>query len=136
MKDCIFCKVIKGELPSAKVYEDDKVIGILDISPNNKGHCLVIPKKHSKDLLDMNEDDLTATINAIQKISNAVSRAFNCGFNIVMNNGKEGGQVVFHSHIHIIPRFANDGIKFEVKHLKYEGDEMREFAEKIRKHIQ
>ena len=136
MEDCIFCKIIEGKIPSAKVYEDDKVIAFLDISPHNKGHCLIVPKTHSKNLLEVKREDLNSLIQVAQKVAQAAMKAFDFpAFNLVVNNGKESGQVVFHSHIHIIPRFDNDGIIFTAKHLKYQGDELSEYAEKIKKFI-
>lgn len=136
MEDCIFCKIIEGKIPCAKVYEDNKVIGFLDISPNNKGHCLIVPKQHSTNLLDMEEEDLEATMKAARKVAQAVSKSINPDFNIIINNGKSAGQLVFHSHMHIIPRFDNDGLKFDTRHMKYAESEMQEYAEKIRNHIQ
>ena len=135
MEDCIFCKVVEGKIPCAKIYEDEKVISFLDISPNNKGHCLVVPKRHSANLLDMEEEDFEAAVKAARKVALSVSKSLNSGFNLIMNNGKEAGQVVFHAHIHIIPRFENDGIRFETRHLKYEGNEVREYSDKIRQHL-
>lgn len=136
MEDCIFCKIIDGKVPAAKVYEDEKVISFLDIMPANKGHCLVVPKKHSQNLIEMSDEDLTATIKAAKKVARALSLSFGNGsFNIVMNNGKESGQLVNHAHIHLIPRFQKDRLRIKWSHLKYEGEEMKEYAEKIKKFI-
>ncbi len=136
MEDCIFCKIVNGKIPAAKVYEDAQVISFLDIMPANKGHCLVVPKKHSQTLIEMNEDDLVATMKAAKKVARALSLSFGNGsFNIVMNNGKEAGQIVNHAHIHLIPRFQKDRLRIKWSHLKYEGDEMKEYAEKIKKFI-
>ena len=136
MEDCIFCKIIEGKVPSAKVYEDEKVFCFLDIMPANKGHCLVIPKTHSKDLSEMKDEDAAAVIKAARKVASALSMSLGCvGFNLVMSNGREAGQVVFHSHIHIVPRFRNDGLKIKWPHTKYKGSEMNECAEKIKKFL-
>ena len=136
MEDCIFCKIVDGKIPSAKVYEDDKVISFLDIMPANKGHCLVVPKNHAETLLEMSEDNLIATMKAVKKVAKALSLSFGNGsFNIVMNNGKEAGQVVNHAHLHLIPRFQKDRLRLKWSHLKYEGDEIKEYAEKIKKFI-
>ena len=136
MDDCIFCKIIEGKIPAAKVYEDTKTLAFLDIMPANKGHCLVIPKTHSQNLVDINEDDLVALLKTAKKIAKAMSLSFgNASFNIVMNNGKEAGQVVNHAHIHLIPRFQKDRLRIKWSHLKYEGDEMKEYANNIRKFI-
>lgn len=136
MEECIFCKIVEGKIPAAKVYEDTYVISFLDIMPANKGHCLVVPKRHAQNLIEMGDDDLAATIKAAKKVARAMSLSFGNGsFNIVMNNGKEAGQLVNHAHIHVIPRFQKDRLRIRWSHLKYEGDEMKEYAEKIRKFI-
>ena len=136
MEDCIFCKIIDGKIPATKVYEDGQTVSFLDIMPANKGHCLVVPKKHSQTLAEMEDDDLVAMIKAAKKVARALSLSFGNGsFNIVMNNGKEAGQVVNHSHIHLIPRFQKDRLRIKWSHLKYEGDEMKEYADKIKKFI-
>ena len=136
MDDCIFCRIIDGKVPSAKVYEDSYVIAFLDIMPANKGHCLVVPKIHSATLVEMEDQNLAATIIAAKKIAKALSLSFgNASFNMVMNNGREAGQVVNHAHIHIIPRFQKDRLRIKWSHLKYENDEIKEYAEKIKKFI-
>ena len=136
MQDCIFCKIVEGKIPSAKVYEDSKTFAFLDIMPANKGHCLVVPKSHSQNLIDINEEDLIALMKTAKKVAKAMSLSFgNASFNIVMNNGKEAGQIVFHAHIHLIPRFQKDRLRIKWSHLKYEGDEMKDYTEKIRKFI-
>ena len=136
MEDCIFCKIIDGKIPAAKVYEDGLTVSFLDIMPANKGHCLVVPKKHSQTLAEMEDNDLVAMIKTAKKVARALSLSFGNGsFNIVMNNGKEAGQVVNHSHIHLIPRFQKDRLRIKWSHFKYEGDEMKEYADKIKKLI-
>ena len=136
MEDCIFCKIIGGKIPAVKVYEDAYVIGFLDIMPANKGHCLVVPRNHADTLVEMSDKDLAATVLAAKKISKALSLSFgNASFNVVMNNGKEAGQVVNHAHIHIIPRFQKDRLRIKWSHLKYDDGEMSEYAEKIKKFL-
>ena len=136
MEDCIFCKIVDGKIPAAKVYEDSKVISFLDIMPANKGHCLVVPKRHAHTLIEMDEEDLVASVKVAKKVSSALSLSFGNGsFNIVMNNGKEAGQIVNHAHIHIIPRFQKDRLRIKWSHLKYDDNEIKEYAEKIRKFI-
>jgi len=136
MEDCIFCKIIDGRIPSAKVYEDAYVISFLDIMPANKGHCLIVPKNHATTLIEMDDKYLAATVLAAKKVARALSLSFGNGsFNIVMNNGKEAGQLVNHAHIHIIPRFQKDRLRIRWSHLKYEDNEIKDYAEKIRKFI-
>ena len=136
MEDCIFCKIIEGKISAAMVYDDDYVIGFLDIMPANKGHCLVVPRQHTQTLVEMSDKDLAATILAAKKIARALSLSFgNASFNVVMNNGKEAGQVVNHTHIHLIPRFQKDRLRIKWSHLKYEDNEIKEYSEKIKKFI-
>ena len=136
MEDCIFCKIVAAKIPAANVYEDSKVIGFLDIMPANKGHCLIVPKNHAPTLTEMSEDDLVAVIKATKRIARAISLGFgNASFNIVMNNGKEAGQIVNHAHMHIIPRFQKDRLRIKWSHLKYDDNEIKDYAEKIKKFI-
>ena len=110
MDNCIFCKIINGEIPSYTIYEDAHSYAFLDIFPVNTGHVLVIPKTHSKDFLDMEDDDLKNVIIATKKVAKAVMNATHAdGFNVGMNNAPAAGQVVFHAHFHIMPRFRDDG---------------------------
>ena len=136
MEDCVFCKIAEGKIPASKVYEDSRVVSFLDIMPANKGHCLVVPKKHASTIMEMEEKDLEAVVKAAKKVAKAVSLTFgNASFNIMMNNGKEAGQIVDHAHIHIIPRFQKDRLRLKWSHLKYEANEIKECAEKIKKFI-
>ena len=135
MEDCLFCKIIKGEIPCNKIYENDKVFAFLDIAPVNKGHALVIPKEHHKDLLDMPDDILAEVAIISKKVAKAVIEATNAdGFNIGKNNGKAAGQVIFHSHMHIIPRFENDGFKHWPQG-KYEEGEAEKILESIKEKL-
>ena len=112
MNECIFCKIASKEIPALIVYEDEKTMAFLDISPCNKGHTLVIPKKHFVNLLDVDKEYLNAVMQTSQKVTKAVKEAVNAdGLNVSINNFKEAGQAVFHLHVHIIPRFKNDGLK-------------------------
>ena len=136
MEDCIFCKIVEGKIPAEKIYEDEYVISFLDIMPANKGHCLIIPKKHSGNLVEMDDKNLAATIIAAKRVAKAISLGLgNASLNMVMNNGKDAGQVVNHAHIHLIPRFQKDRLRIKWSHLKYEDSEMKEYAEKIKKFI-
>ena len=111
MNDCIFCKIIKGEIPSYKIYEDDKVYAFLDIACDAVGHTLVIPKKHCTNVLDCDKEYLDAVIEAVQIISNHY--VTNCGFdgvNILNASGAAAEQSVFHLHFHIVPRKNGDGL--------------------------
>lgn len=136
MEDCIFCKIVNGKIPSAKVYEDNKVISFLDIMPASKGHCLVVPKKHYETLFEIPDEDLAALMTTAKKIAKALSLSIGNGsYNILMNNGKIAGQLVNHAHIHIIPRFKGDRLRLTWSHKKYTDKEMKSVQEKIKKFV-
>lgn len=132
-EDCIFCRIIKGEIPCTRVYEDDNLISFLDIAPANKGHCLVMPKNHHETMLDLPNLDLALAMKKAKEIARAMSSALgNQGFNILINNKREAGQIVPHFHLHIIPRFADDRISLNWQPRKYKPDEIDGFADKIK----
>lgn len=109
---CIFCKIIAKEVSSYRVYEDDICIGFLDIAPITKGHTLIVPKVHYTDLHDFNVSDSRGILYGLQTVSKAINASFNTvGINIVQNNGIGAGQVIFHLHWHIIPRYVDDGLE-------------------------
>ncbi len=112
MDQCIFCKIIAGELPSSKVYEDEHVVAFLDIHPVAPGHTLVVPKTHCDDLIGCDPTAAAHMIQAAQKVASAVVKATGAeGFNLGVNNGRAAGQVIFHLHMHVIPRYSQDGLK-------------------------
>lgn len=107
--NCVFCAIAEGEIPSFKVYEDDLVLAYLDINPVSKGHTLVIPKAHTKGLLDTPDETLAAVIARVKKVAAHIKETLGCGgFNIVQNNGETAGQTVHHVHFHIVPRYEGD----------------------------
>lgn len=108
----VFAKILRGELPCHKIYEDEKTIAIMDIMPRGDGHCLVIPKAASRNILDIAEEDLFAVMATAQKLARAVVEAFNAdGTTIQQFSEPAGGQIVFHTHVHVIPRF--EGVKLK-----------------------
>jgi histidine triad (HIT) family protein len=131
--DTIFSKIIKGEIPSAKVFEDEDFLAILDIRPMIPGHTLLIPKKFFVNVFDAPEDVAAKIYPTLTKIANAMKTALGCdGVNLIQNNGSAAGQEVFHAHVHIIPRFNDDGIHFHPTHVSYESPQaMQELAAKI-----
>ena len=130
--DCIFCKIIRGELPSYKVYEDEKTIAFLDIKPVNAGHTMVVPKAHSHNIFDISPEDWEATTEVVRKLAIAIEKGLKAdGVNIAMNNREHAGQIVDHPHVHIIPRFKGDGLKL-MPQRSYETGEAETSAEKIR----
>jgi histidine triad (HIT) family protein len=109
MEDCIFCKIIKGEIPSFKVYENDKVFAFEDISPISVGHTLVVPKRHAQNLWEISGEDLTAVHLASQKIIQAIADVLNpTGVACLQLNGKGANQVVMHYHLHLIPHSSGE----------------------------
>lgn len=132
--DCLFCKIIAGDIPSAKVYEDEHTYAFLDIFPTNIGHTLVVPKDHHENIHDIPEETLGHVMNTVKKLSSAVKKGVSAdGINILMNNDTAAGQIIFHAHIHIVPRFADDGFKHWQGKRQYEDGEDTEVAEKIGK---
>ncbi len=117
---CIFCKIINGDIPSKKVYEDKDVLAILDISQATKGHTLVIPKKHYDNILSINEDDYLAVMKKVKELSNKIVTNLGAeGVNILNNCNEVAGQSVMHFHVHIIPRYKKDDLKLEfIDHSK------------------
>ncbi|MCR5787439.1 MAG: HIT family protein [Acholeplasmatales bacterium] len=111
---CIFCKIVNGEIPSKKVYEDDKVLAILDLSQAEKGHTLVIPKAHFDTMLDADSQTVSHAFEVASKLANKIKTNLNAdGINILNNSYEAAGQTVMHMHIHIIPRYKNDDLKIE-----------------------
>ena len=108
--NCIFCKIANGDIPSSTIYEDDSFRVILDLSPATKGHALILPKQHMANIFEMDDSTAEKIFVLASRIAKAMKTALNCdGLNIVQNNGEVAGQTVFHFHMHIIPRYNNDG---------------------------
>lgn len=109
--DCIFCKIAAGEIPSATLYEDDDFRVILDLGPASKGHALIIPKEHYRNLYDIDEELASKAIILAKKMVKKMTDVLGCdGYNIVQNNEEAAGQTVFHFHMHLIPRYKDDNV--------------------------
>ncbi|AMM40103.1 HIT family hydrolase, diadenosine tetraphosphate hydrolase [Candidatus Desulfofervidus auxilii] len=137
MGDCIFCKIIQGEIPATKVYEDEKVLAFMDINPLNDGHTLIVPKRHAETIFEIDPQDLIATIKVAQKLAIAIKKALDSdGMIVVQLNNKAAGQMVPHLHIHLIPRWENDGLQIGKWEMK-PGDmeKIKDIAEKIKKEV-
>ena len=135
-QDCIFCRIISGEIPSTTIYENSKFKVIMDIAPANKGHVLILPKEHYDNIYDID----TATAGELFELAVMTARALksvlDCdGMNILQNNGTVAGQTVFHFHMHIIPRYEGDTVNIGWKELIYEDGEMEQLREAIRKEM-
>ena len=110
--DCIFCKIIAGEIPSQIVDSDDRTISFMDISPATRGHALVVPRQHARDLLEIDQDDLEATIVAAQRLARRAKERLGAdGVNLLNSCGQAAWQTVFHFHIHVIPRYEGDPLR-------------------------
>lgn len=135
MENCIFCKISKGDIASEKIYEDRDFFAFLDVKPINFGHTLIIPKEHYENLYELPDELLEKMAPLIKKISIAVKKGVNAdGINIGMNNERAAGQLVMHSHVHIIPRHNDDGyVSWAGK--TYENNEEKTVVEKIIKNI-
>lgn len=130
--DNVFAKILRGELPCHKLYEDDDTFAFMDIMPRGDGHCLVIPKRPSRNILDVEPESLAAVAATTQKLARAVMKAFSAdGVTVQQFNEQAGGQVVFHLHVHVIPRFAGVSLR---PHTGEMADQavLAENAEKIR----
>ena len=133
--DCIFCKIIAGEIPSNTIYEDDVVKVIMDISPATKGHALVLPKDHFDNIYDIDSEVLGKVVSVAQKVIKHATNVLGCdGYNLLQNNGVVAGQTVFHFHMHLIPRYENMDndalLKFVPQNVP--GEEVKKIAEAIR----
>jgi len=136
MQDCIFCRIVSGQLPAGRILETPTVLAFLDIAPVNYGHTLVIPKVHYQNLLDLPDDLWTE----IGQVSRRVAQAFRAvlyaqGFNLGMNNFEAAGQVVFHAHLHVIPRYFSDGLQLFPQE-SYQAGDMEKTAEQLRKALE
>ena len=131
-QDCIFCKIVKGEIPSKKVYEDKDVIAFLDINPANPGHTLVVPKKHAEDITKSNEEDLSKAIHVVKKMTALMKEKLNAiGVNVMQSNGQAAGQIIGHIHFHVIPRYENDMVVISYKRLQLSDSDFEAVRKKL-----
>ena len=129
---CVFCKIIAGELPSYKVYEDEQVLAILDIKPIHAGHILVLPKKHVTNLEEISEVDLSNVVIVVKKMGGLLKDKLSCvGYNVIENNDLVAGQEIPHLHFHLIPRLENDGLNHWAR-CKYRSGEAEEVLKKLK----
>ena len=129
MADCIFCKIIKGEIPSVKLLETDKSYSFLDIGPLSRGHSLIIPKEHQEKMHQLSDDSLTDILVVAKKI--ALAQGIK-DYNILQNNGKIAHQVVMHVHFHLIPKTESNGLRLDWKPKQPSHDEIKELGNQIR----
>ena len=131
MNECLFCKIITGEVPSAIIYEDENYLGFLDINPSVDGHTLFIPKKHMNRLKDMEGQDIINFLDSFKKFIAKFEENISKDYNIVINQGSAAGQVIFHLHIHIVPRYERDEIKMPERKV-FNEERAKEIINKMR----
>ena len=130
--DCIFCKLAAGDIPTNTIYEDDSFRAILDNGPATRGHTLIIPKNHSEDLFSLPDDTAAGAIKLAKKIADRMKEKLSCdGVNLVQNNGTAAGQTVMHFHLHVIPRYTNDGQHILWKPTEPSTEELRQVREEL-----
>jgi len=136
MDSCIFCKILKGEIPSSTIYEDENVKVIMDIEPAAKGHAILLVKEHVANVFELNAELAGKVFSVVPKVATAIKEELGCdGMNILQNNGVEAGQTVFHLHIHFVPRWKDDSVNIKWKKLSYADGEAAELAKRIAKRI-
>ena len=135
-EDCLFCKIAKGEIHSATVYEDSHFTVILDVNPATKGHCLIIPKEHFDNIYDLDCETAGKLFARATCIARAMKDALKCdGLNLVQNNGEVAGQTVNHFHLHLIPRYEGDGLNLNWPQQEISGEQLEEIRQSIKKSI-
>ncbi len=135
--ECIFCRLIAGEIPAAKVYEDELTLAFMDIGQVNPGHVLVAVKRHAATLLDLTPEEAGAAMQTAQRIAQALKASFDPpGITLLQANGKEGDQTVFHFHLHIVPRHGNDGIALSWPRKDPPREVLEEYAGRLRERLE
>ncbi|SDC22410.1 HIT family protein [Shouchella lonarensis] len=137
--DCIFCKIVEGNVPATKIYEDDDTLAFFDISQVTKGHTLVIPKAHHENIYTLPADSAAKLFSVVPKIATALKETFQVqGMNVLNNNGEKAGQSVFHYHLHLLPRYEESGLYGPLWHTQTttpDFDALKTYATAIRAHI-
>ena len=134
--DCIFCKIAKGKIPSAPIYEDSHFRVLLDVNPASKGHCLIIPKEHFDNIYDLDGETAGKLFSLATCIARAMKDALHCdGLNVVQNNGEIAGQTVMHFHLHLIPRYEGDQVQLTWTPHESDQSELEAICQAIRKAI-
>ena len=135
-EDCLFCKIAKGEIHSATVYEDSHFTVILDVNPATKGHCLIIPKEHCDNIYELDGETAGKLFALATCIARAMRDALKCdGLNLVQNNGEIAGQTVNHFHLHLIPRYEGDGLNLNWPQQEISAEQLEEIRQSIKKSI-
>lgn len=131
--DCIFCKIVAGELPAQVVEEDERTIAFMDISPGTRGHLLVVPRNHARDILEVEPEDLHATLDTVQRMARRVHDRLGAdGVNVLNSRGAAAWQTVFHFHVHVIPRYDGDPLRLPWTPTEGDQDEIAAVARELR----
>ncbi|MBI5061486.1 MAG: HIT family protein [Candidatus Aenigmarchaeota archaeon] len=130
-ENCLFCKIVRGEIPSKKIYEDDATVAFLDVSPAALGHTLVIPKAHFENIFDVDEATLYKLAGAVKKIAKNIKSHLNCDIMLLQNNGRHSGQIVDHAHFHVIPRKEGDGIRLSHARMQLSSEELEQIRRRL-----
>ncbi len=131
--DCLFCKIVAGEIPAQIVHEDDRTVAFMDINPGSRGHLLVVPRRHARDLLEIDQEDLAATMGAAQRMAARVGERLDAdGVNLLNCCGSAAWQTVFHFHVHVIPRYDGDPLRLPWIPEPGDSDEIAATAQALR----
>ena len=132
-EDCIFCKVLAGEIPSETVYEDEYAVAVMDINPWTRGHAVVIPRKHAANLFEIEDGELEHVVVAAKRLETMMRDTLGCdGINLLQSNGRAAWQTIFHLHFHVIPRYEDDPLELPTRPKPAEPEELAAVAEEIR----
>ena len=133
MSECVFCMIRDGKIPSVKIAEDERTLTFMDINPLNTGHCLVVTKRHAPTIFDVDVEDLKAAVTTAKRVASAIQEAFKPdGLNLLQANGAAAFQSVPHFHLHLIPRWANDGKGFDWKLVPGDREAITKNGERLR----
>lgn len=132
-EDCIFCKVLLGEIPGERIYEDDHAIAVMDINPWTRGHAVVFPRRHAADVFDIDDEELGHVAVAAKRVAAKLRDALGCdGLNLLQSNGSAAWQTIFHLHVHVIPRYDGDPLELPARPRPAEPEELAALAREIR----
>jgi histidine triad (HIT) family protein len=132
-EDCIFCKVLAGEIPGERVYEDEHTVAVMDINPWTRGHAVVFPRKHAANLFEIDEEELGRVAVAAKRLATKIRDTLGCdGVNLLQSNGRAAWQTIFHLHVHVIPRYDGDPLELPTRPQPAKPEELAEVAAEIR----
>ena len=131
--DCIFCSVLRGDIPGERVQEDDHTVAVMDIMPFTRGHAVVFPRRHARGLLEVDDEDLARTFAAARRLARTARERLGCdGINILANTERAAWQSIFHFHVHVIPRYRGDPLRLPVEPERADPEELRAVADELR----